>query len=90
MKTQMLYSLKDQNMYLKGETFEDNDSNCLFYGVVNSIKWDMKCFSPDILLLSQFCPQSWDSISINSHRIHTGAKWSHVEHKVPWSWHARR
>lgn len=48
MKTQMLYSLKGQNMYLKGETFEDNDSNYLFYEVVNSIKWDMKCFSPDI------------------------------------------
>ena len=26
------------NMYLKGETFEDNDSNYLFYEVVNSIK----------------------------------------------------
>lgn len=38
MKTQMLYSLKGQNMYLKGETFEDNDSNYLFYEVVNSIK----------------------------------------------------
>ena len=37
MKTQMLYSLKGQNMYLKGETFEDNDSNYLFYEVVNSI-----------------------------------------------------
>ena len=38
MKTQMLCSLKGQNMYLKGETFEDNDSNYLFYEVVNSIK----------------------------------------------------
>lgn len=31
----MLYSLKDQNMYLKGETFEDNDSNCL------SMEWSI-------------------------------------------------
>ena len=38
MKTQMLYSLKGQNMYIKGEAFEDNDSNYLFYEVVNSIK----------------------------------------------------
>lgn len=35
----MLYSLKVKNMYLQGETFEDNDSNFLFYEVVNSIKW---------------------------------------------------
>lgn len=35
----MLYSLKVKNTYLKGETFEDNDSNFLFYEVVNSIKW---------------------------------------------------
>lgn len=34
----MLYSLKGQNMHLKGEIFEDNDSNFLFYEVVNSIK----------------------------------------------------
>lgn len=45
MKTQMLYSLKGQNMYLKGGTFEDNDSNFLFYEVVNSIKWGMKCLA---------------------------------------------
>lgn len=31
MKTQMLYSLKGQNMYLKGGTFEDNDSICQFH-----------------------------------------------------------
>lgn len=37
MKTQMRYSSKGQNMYLKGETSENNDLNFLFYEVVNSI-----------------------------------------------------
>lgn len=43
MKTQMLHSFKGQNMHLKGGTFEDNDANFLFYEVVNSIEWGMKC-----------------------------------------------
>lgn len=53
MKTQMLYSLKGQNMYLQGETFEDNDSNYLFYEVVNSINeiWNVSAQILPILMI---------------------------------------
>lgn len=53
-----------------------------------SMKWSIpsnetwNVFGTEVSLYFRFCPQSSDSPSTDSHRIHTGADWDPVEHEV--------